>query len=63
LTALFDLLAEGAFPHTPTKEDCSICEFGKICGGVERAVARAQDKLEYASGNPMLEPYGRLNPS
>jgi ATP-dependent helicase/nuclease subunit B len=63
LTALFDLLAGGAFPHAPTKEDCSICEFGKVCGGVERAVARAQGKLENISGNPMLEPYRRLNPS
>ena len=63
LTALFNLLAAGAFPHTPTKEDCSICEFGKVCGGVERATARAHVKLENLTGNPMLEPYGRLNPS
>jgi ATP-dependent helicase/nuclease subunit B len=63
LTALFDLLAAGAFPHAPTKEDCSICEFGKVCGGVERAVARAERKLENTSGNAMLEPYRRLNPS
>jgi ATP-dependent helicase/nuclease subunit B len=63
LTALFDLLAAGAFPHTPTKEDCSICEFGKVCGGVDRAVARAEGKLESASSNPMLEPYRRLNSS
>jgi ATP-dependent helicase/nuclease subunit B len=63
LTALFDLLGAGAFPHTPTKEDCTICEFGKVCGGVERATERAENKLENLSGNPMLEPYRRLNPS
>lgn len=63
LTSLFDLLAAGAFPHTPRKEDCSICDFEKVCGGVNRATARAKDKLENESGNPTLDSYRRLNPS
>lgn len=63
LNSLFDLLAAGAFPHTPKKEDCSICDFEKVCGGVDRATARAKDKLENESGNPVLDPYRRLNPS
>ena len=63
LTALFDLLRAGAFPHTPTKEDCSICDFGKVCGSPELAADRAKAKLENVSGNPVLEPYRILNPS
>jgi ATP-dependent helicase/nuclease subunit B len=63
LTALFDLLRAGAFPHTPTKEDCSICDFGKVCGSPELAADRARAKLENVSGNPVLEPYRILNPS
>ena len=63
LTALFDLLRAGAFPHTPTKEDCSICDFGKVCGSPELAADRAKAKLKNVSGNPVLEPYRILNPS
>lgn len=63
LTALFDLLGAGAFPHTPTKEDCSICDFGKVCGSSELAADRAKTKLDNVSGNPVLEPYRILNPS
>jgi len=63
LTALFDLLRAGAFPHTPSKEDCSICDFGKVCGSSELAAGRAEAKLQNVSGNPVLEPYRILNPS
>jgi hypothetical protein len=63
LTALFDLLRAGAFAHTPSKEDCSICDFGKVCGNPELAAGRAEAKLENVSGNPVLEPYRILNPS
>jgi ATP-dependent helicase/nuclease subunit B len=63
LTSLFDLLRAGAFPHTPTKEDCSICDFGKVCGSSELAALRAKRKLENSTGNPVLEPYRSLNPS
>ncbi|HEU5249909.1 MAG TPA: PD-(D/E)XK nuclease family protein, partial [Thermoanaerobaculia bacterium] len=62
LNALFDLLRAGAFPHTPTAEDCTICELGKVCGGAELAGARARIKLENVAGNPVLEPYRKLNP-
>jgi ATP-dependent helicase/nuclease subunit B len=63
LNALFDLLASGAFPHSPTKEDCSLCDFQKICGGVERAADRAKVKIENAAANPILDPYRKLNPA
>lgn len=63
LTALFDLLRAGAFPHTPSKEDCSICDFGKVCGSSELAAGRAEAKLQNVSGNPVLEAYRILNPS
>lgn len=63
LTNLFDLLRAGAFPHTPAKEDCSICDFAKICSGAEPAGARAQNKLRADAGNAVLEPYRSLNPS
>ncbi|HTD52841.1 MAG TPA: PD-(D/E)XK nuclease family protein, partial [Thermoanaerobaculia bacterium] len=34
VNVLFDLLAAGAFPHTPKKEDCSFCDFRVVCGSV-----------------------------
>jgi ATP-dependent helicase/nuclease subunit B len=63
LTSLFDLLRAGAFPHTPTEADCSICDFGKVCGSANLAAGRAKSKLENVSDNPVLEPYRILNPS
>jgi hypothetical protein len=63
LTALFDLVGAGAFPHTPSTDDCSICDFGKVCGSSELAAGRAKEKLENVSANPVLEPYRILNPS
>ena len=63
LTSLFDLLRTGAFPHTPNPEDCSICDFGKVCGTAELSSERAKRKLENDSGNPVLDPYRILNPS
>ena len=63
LTNLFDLLRAGAFPHTPTEEDCSICDFAKICSGADLAGTRAQNKLSEEAANEVLAPYRRLNPS
>ncbi|HSD72964.1 MAG TPA: PD-(D/E)XK nuclease family protein, partial [Thermoanaerobaculia bacterium] len=63
LINLFDLLRAGAFPHTPNEEDCSICDFAKVCGGADLAGGRAERKLREDAGNPMLLPYRRLNPS
>jgi hypothetical protein len=63
LTSLFDLLRSGAFLHTPNPNDCSICDFGKVCGSAELAAGRAKRKLENDTANPVLEPYRILNPS
>ena len=63
LDSLFDLLARGTFPHSPAKEDCSLCDFQKICGGAERAADRAKAKIENAAANPILDPYRKLNPA
>jgi hypothetical protein len=63
LTSLFDLLRTGAFPHTPKPDDCSICDFGKVCGTAELSSERSKRKLENDSGNPVLDPYRILNPS
>jgi PD-(D/E)XK nuclease superfamily protein len=63
LTSLFDLLGTGAFPHTPNPDDCSICDFGKVCGTAELSAARSKRKLENDSDNPVLDPYRMLNPS
>jgi hypothetical protein len=63
LTNLFDLLRAGAFPHTPREEDCSICDFAKVCSGVDLAGGRAEKKLREDAGNAVLLPYRRLNPS
>jgi hypothetical protein len=61
LRALFDLVATGAFVHSTKKDDCSLCDFTKICGGAEAAAERARSKVENAA-NALLEPYARLNP-
>ncbi|HEV8609834.1 MAG TPA: PD-(D/E)XK nuclease family protein [Thermoanaerobaculia bacterium] len=61
LTALFDLVAEGAFVHSTKKDDCSLCDFQKICGGAESAAERAKAKVDNRD-NAVLEPYARLNP-
>lgn len=63
LNALFDLLARGAFTHSPMKEDCSLCDFQKICGSAEKAANRAKAKIENAAANPILDPYRKLNPA
>jgi ATP-dependent helicase/nuclease subunit B len=46
VNVLFDLLAAGAFPHTPKKEDCSFCDFRVVCGSVERIAQRSRIKIE-----------------
>jgi ATP-dependent helicase/nuclease subunit B len=58
LRDLFDLLAAGAFVHTPeADEDCRFCDFDRACG--PQAAARAKKKIAQAD-NAMLEPYRRL---
>lgn len=62
LAALFDLLAGGAFPHSKKKEDCSLCDFQKVCGGADAGAARMLNKLGIPGINPELDPYRKLNP-
>jgi PD-(D/E)XK nuclease superfamily protein len=62
LNDLFDLLRSGVFPHTPREEDCGICEYATVCGGVKVAAERAENKLRPEAGNDVLDPYRRLNP-
>jgi RecB family exonuclease len=58
LRDLFDVLAAGAFVHTPTADDdCRFCEFGRACG--RQAANRAERKIE-RSDSPALEAYRRL---
>jgi ATP-dependent helicase/nuclease subunit B len=59
LRDLFDLLAAGAFVHTPAADDdCRFCEFDRACG--RSAAARAKKKIAQAD-NAALEPYRRLD--
>ena len=46
VNVLFDLMAAGAFPHTPQEEDCTICDFRSVCGDVGEAAAQARLKIE-----------------
>jgi ATP-dependent helicase/nuclease subunit B len=57
LRDLLDLLAAGAFVHTPDDEDCRFCEFERACG--PRAAARAERKLARPE-NAALDAYRRL---
>ena len=59
LRDLFDLLAAGAFVHTPDEdEDCRFCEFTRACG--PKAAERAELKIARAE-NAALEAYRKLN--
>jgi ATP-dependent helicase/nuclease subunit B len=59
LRDLFDLLAAGAFVHTPdADEDCRFCEFSRACG--PKAAKRAELKIDQAE-NAALEAYRKLN--
>jgi ATP-dependent helicase/nuclease subunit B len=59
LRDLFDLLAAGAFVHTPDEdEDCRFCDFSRACG--RKAAERAQVKIDQAD-NAVLEAYRKLN--
>ena len=59
LRDLFDLLAAGAFVHTPDEdEDCRFCDFSRACG--QNAAERADLKIEQAD-NATLEAYRKLN--
>jgi RecB family exonuclease len=58
LRDLFDVLAAGAFVHTPAADDdCRFCEFGRACG--PQAAERAERKIE-RSESTALEAYRRL---
>jgi RecB family exonuclease len=58
LRDLFDLLAAGAFVHSPLDDDCRFCEFKHACGA--RAAERAAAKIDNAD-NDALEAYRRLS--
>lgn len=59
LRDLFDLLAAGAFVHTPdADEDCRFCEFDRACG--RRSAERAKAKIA-AGDNDTLGAYRRLS--
>lgn len=57
LSDLLDLLATGAFIHTPDKDDCRYCKFQRACGS--DSVTRAKQKLDNAA-NTALDDYRRL---
>jgi ATP-dependent helicase/nuclease subunit B len=57
LRDLFDVLAAGAFVHTPDGGDCRFCEFKRACGAL--AVERAARKVA-SEGNTALGAYRRL---
>jgi ATP-dependent helicase/nuclease subunit B len=59
LRDLFDLLAAGAFVHTPDEdEDCRFCDFSRACG--RKAAERAKVKIGHAD-SAALEAYRKLN--
>lgn len=51
---LRDVIARGAFVHTPDGEDCRFCEYGPACGA--KAITHAEGKLD----DPALHAYRRL---
>ena len=58
LRDLFDVLAAGAFIHSPEQmEDCRYCELGRACG--PGAAARAKTKLDKGA-NDVLDAFRRL---
>jgi len=59
LRDLLDLLAAGAFVHTPDEdEDCRFCDFSRACG--QKAAERADLKIQQAD-NATLEAYRKLS--
>ena len=60
LGKLFDLLANGMFPHALSEGDCKFCEYTAICGGAEEASERTQRKLA-AHANPILAAFRDLH--
>lgn len=60
LNALFDLLADGAFPHAVDPEDCRFCDFEAVCGGAERAAERARRKMGEVAP-PVLRTFWRMH--
>jgi ATP-dependent helicase/nuclease subunit B len=54
---LFEILARGAFVHTPHAEDCRFCDMGPACG--PDAAVRGKAKIAHAA-NVVLAPYRRL---
>jgi ATP-dependent helicase/nuclease subunit B len=57
LQDLFDVLAAGAFVHSPDEDDCRYCELDRACG--PGAAERAETKLDKGA-NDVLDAYRRL---
>jgi hypothetical protein len=54
---LFDIVASGAFVHTPEKDDCTFCDFGAACGS---SPWEAADRKLENQETGALEPFRRL---
>ena len=57
LRDLFDVLAAGAFVHSPDPEDCRFCDYRRACG--TSAAERAEAKADRGDNEP-LDAYRRL---
>jgi RecB family exonuclease len=60
LGKLFDLLAEGMFPHALSPDDCRFCDYTAICGGAKEASERTRRKLAARAG-PVLAAFRDLH--
>ena len=59
LNLLFDTIATGWFPHGGA-DACKFCDFKMVCGGAERAAARADRKLDANADDPATRAWLRL---
>jgi hypothetical protein len=60
LGRLFDLLAQGKFPHALSADDCKNCDFESVCGGARWAAERAYEKLANTA-DPVLAAFRDLH--